>query len=237
MATTPITPLSHSSLLRRLRGQLGLRVVPAVLFFVLSLPELATLQTGVVNGLAKNDLVAQLPTLIAEALYLGFVWLSVALFASRGPAVKRDGRPGAWFLAMLGTFGLVMAPLLPGGPQAFVLGPAGVEARLVMGIVSMTLAIVTLSFLGRSFGLTPEARRLVSTGPYRLVRHPLYLCESVNIMGLALVSGRVTVLAALVVVLGAQVGRARREERILTSAFPEYPDAMRGVAHFLPGIY
>lgn len=221
----------------RFRRQLGLRLIPGLLFFVLSVPQLGALSKGVTRGLDRGTLVGDFPGLVAAALYLGFIWLNVVFFVSRPPASKRDGRLGAWALAMLGTFGLVVAPLLPGGPRLFDLGTAGVDARLVLSIISMSLAIITLCILGRSFGLTPEARRLVSAGPYRLVRHPLYMCEAVSIVGLALVSGDVAVVAAATVVLGAQVGRARLEERVLTAAFPEYPEVMHGVPHFLPGIY
>ena len=45
-------------------------------------------------------------------------------------------------------------------------------------------AIVALLQLGRSFSIMAESRQLVTTGPYRLVRHPLYLAEQIATIGL-----------------------------------------------------
>jgi protein-S-isoprenylcysteine O-methyltransferase Ste14 len=39
------------------------------------------------------------------------------------------------------------------------------------------LCVVVLLHLGRSISIMAEARKLVTSGPYRLVRHPLYLAE------------------------------------------------------------
>ncbi|MGH9131582.1 MAG: methyltransferase family protein [Acidimicrobiales bacterium] len=234
---TTLPALSGDSMARRIRHELGMRVLPFLVFFVLFLYDLEGMQGDVRRAIAHHTLVGSLPNLVAEALYLAFVCLNVVLFVARPPAIRRDNRLGAWAMAMLGTFGLVIGPALPGGPRLFDLGAAGADVRLALAISSMVLAIGTLCVLGGSFGLTPEARRLVSSGPYRMVRHPLYLCETVNFVGLALVSGHATVAALTVVVIGAQVCRARFEEALLSAAFPEYSEAMADVPHFLPGIY
>jgi protein-S-isoprenylcysteine O-methyltransferase Ste14 len=104
-------------------------------------------------------------------------------------------------------------------------------------VVALTLAVVTLQTLGHAFSLTPQARALVSTGPYRLVRHPLYLCEALAIICIAVRSGRATMLIVAVLVLAAQVRRAQLEERLLSKAFPEYEEVFASVPHFLPGIF
>ena len=54
------------------------------------------------------------------------------------------------------------------------------------GISANVLGAWTLSFLGRSFSVMPEARRLVTTGPYSIVRHPLYLFELLGVIGILL---------------------------------------------------
>src|SRR5262249_40020260 len=48
------------------------------------------------------------------------------------------------------------------------------------------LSILVLLYLGRSFSILPEARRLVVTGPYRFVRHPLYATEMICMLGLVI---------------------------------------------------
>ena len=48
-------------------------------------------------------------------------------------------------------------------------------AGLVLVTVAAGLSAASLFALGRGFGLRPALRRLATTGPYRLVRHPIYL--------------------------------------------------------------
>jgi len=77
------------------------------------------------------------------------------------------------------------------------------------GLSASMLGLLTLSFLGRSFSVMPEARRLVIAGPYSIVRHPLYLFELLGVIGIVLQlrSPAGVLLLAVVVVL--QVARAR----------------------------
>ena len=46
-----------------------------------------------------------------------------------------------------------------------------------------TLSLMTRAWLGRSFGLWPANRGVVTGGPYRLVRHPMYLGGLISDMG------------------------------------------------------
>ena len=54
---------------------------------------------------------------------------------------------------------------------------------LVVGSVG---SFMVLAKLGRSFSIMPEARVLVTGGPYAFARHPLYAVEIITILGMAM---------------------------------------------------
>ncbi|ESX46749.1 cobalt-zinc-cadmium resistance protein [Mesorhizobium sp. LSHC426A00] len=103
-----------------------------------------------------------------------------------------------------------------------------------MGTVT---SIFSLYWLGRSFSIMATARQLVASGPYSLVRHPLYVCEAVFVLGMIL-----SHFSVLMVIVGAfqfllQYRRARNEEAILRQTFPEYDEYARRVPMFIPRIF
>ena len=53
----------------------------------------------------------------------------------------------------------------------------------VLGCAGIALALIAMGTLGRSFGIAPADRSLVQTGPYRWIRHPMYLGELSAVLG------------------------------------------------------
>src|ERR1700751_4316103 len=53
-------------------------------------------------------------------------------------------------------------------------------------LIGMMMTLVTIPHLGRSFSLVPQARSVVQTGPYRWIKHPLYLAEEIAMLGVVL---------------------------------------------------
>jgi protein-S-isoprenylcysteine O-methyltransferase Ste14 len=94
--------------------------------------------------------------------------------------------------------------------------------------------LVSVLVLGRCFGVLPEARGLVRRGPYRLIRHPVYLGEITAVAGLTLAAPVPRNVAVLAVMVVAQMIRARFEERALSAAFPEYASYMETTGRLFP---
>ena len=135
--------------------------------------------------------------------------------------------------AVAGTFLSVGFVLLP--PQE--LSSALYLASLFLIIGGTVFAICAGLVLGRSISILPEARRLVTWGPYALVRHPLYLGEIIAIVGVALQYLSAWALLLLALVCAIQLQRIKNEERVLLQVFPEYGDYMARTARLVPGVY
>ena len=98
-------------------------------------------------------------------------------------------------------------------------------------------AVIALVRLGRSFSVMAEARGLVTSGPYRFVRHPLYLAEELAIIGIFIQFLWLSTALILAVQIAFQLRRMHNEETILASSFPQYAAYRQKTARLIPGIY
>jgi protein-S-isoprenylcysteine O-methyltransferase Ste14 len=96
------------------------------------------------------------------------------------------------------------------------------SVAVVLSAAANVFSVVTVSFLGRSLSVMPEARQLVTSGPYAIVRHPLYLCEILGVVAIVLQYRSLAAAALLSLIVILQVARALWEERVLAQAFPEF---------------
>ncbi len=110
-----------------------------------------------------------------------------------------------------------------------------VLAALLVGLGSLGSALV-LWRLGKSFSIMPEARRLVTGGPYALARHPLYSVEMITICGTALQFQAPWSWVLAAVVLALLWIRSHYEEQVLEAAYPEYGAYRARTKRFIPGV-
>jgi protein-S-isoprenylcysteine O-methyltransferase Ste14 len=89
-------------------------------------------------------------------------------------------------------------------------------------LIGMIMTLVTIRHLGRSFSLVPQARSVVQTGPYRWIKHPLYLAEEIAILGLVLQFVTPITVIILILHIAVQVCRILYEEDLLRRNCPEY---------------
>jgi protein-S-isoprenylcysteine O-methyltransferase Ste14 len=139
--------------------------------------------------------------------------LSAILILTRRPGAV-VATPYAWAISIIGT----CAPLLvaPGGHQLF----SG-TLPLVLMATGLAFSISAKLFLRRSFGILPANRGVQLSGPYRLVRHPMYAGYMLTHIGFLVSSFELRNLLAYAACWTAMVLRIRAEEAIL-SADPAY---------------
>lgn len=107
-------------------------------------------------------------------------------------------------------------------------------AGFALGFLGVFIEIWAVWHLRFAFATEPAARRLVTTGPYRWARHPIYTGGCVAYVGLLMSHPTM----ALAIALGGWAVcialRMRFEEAILTQAFPDYAEYRRHVGAILP---
>ena len=110
------------------------------------------------------------------------------------------------------------------------LNKLGIGIWLVAGL----LAFWPMWYLRRAFSIEPQARVLITSGPYRLARHPIYTLYL--LINASLWLRHPTPQFALVLAVWAVLLwlRVRYEEQVLAATFPEYADYRARVGAFGP---
>ncbi len=157
------------------------------------------------------------------ALWLVFwaYWLISAASAKQGTRTGRGRPPGLLIVALA----FVLLRVFHAGTLA-VHSPVVQAIGVVLFLSGLSLAVWARVHLGRNWGMpmtTKDEPELVTSGPYRLVRHPIYSGILLAMLGTALATN-IYWLIALAVVGAYFLYSARVEERLMTTTFPgAYP--------------
>ncbi|WP_018291208.1 isoprenylcysteine carboxylmethyltransferase family protein [Verrucomicrobium sp. 3C] len=180
------------------------------------------------------------------ALALATLLLAGISLFSRGNLSpgEREDRGNRWVVLAFGLIGVLdgFLPALCDRWNFWVVDGEGVRwVGVVLYVGGGALRIWPVFVLGRRFSglvaIQPE-HKLVTSGPYRYLRHPSYLGLLVYVLGwgLAFRSWAGVVLAGLL--LPPLLARIAAEERLLRSKFGAEYDAYRSrTARMIPGIY
>jgi len=203
------------------------RVLPALFFSVFLARQLIFIWHGLNSVRNPTDYLY----LLQQVLALAYFTMLVVLYSTRLPRRGTDHRLAVVFIAFTGTFSAIGASFLPGGLRRDGLVLAGD----VLATLGLAYSVWGLAYLRRSFSIIPEARRLVTGGPYSLSRHPVYLGEIATAIGVNLATAGWPAALAVAYFIACEVLRMRWEEGVLARAFPdEYPAYTRRVPRYLP---
>jgi len=195
--------------------------------------------------MAKAPLSADLERRLSRLTDLGERAVCVVLYATLVVRVAAIARHSPWNLVILAPQGLVVLfMILRRRPLAMttrpwdwfvalaaltlpmLVAPGGVSLIPPLLGVAMVFSGLALSVwatvsLGRSFGLAAANRGVVKSGPYRVLRHPIYAGYLLSDLGFLLMNpiARNLVLYALALFLS--LARIRAEEALL-AADPAY---------------
>lgn len=158
--------------------------------------------------------------MLARAGATAFVLLIVLVLCVRRPAIARASGPFPRIAAFAGTFSITPLALFAPVPHSAAVSAASL--LLILG--GYAFACYALMHLGRSLSMMAEARKLVTTGPYGIVRHPLYVAKAVASIGLLLQYLSPGAIALWLAHIVLQFCRMQYEEGVLRANFPEYEE-------------
>jgi protein-S-isoprenylcysteine O-methyltransferase Ste14 len=187
----------------------------------------ANLVLFVVTAVELGFLLVLVPSFIAtDWIYLAQHVLVLCIALTRHSPKAQDRSLGS-------TFAVGVSYAYPYAQVALLRWGGGYEVWPTIGVALVTfaavLSLVSLTTLGRGFGLRPALRRLATTGPYRLVRHPIYLSYVLADVGYNLTEWAPGSVLIMLVGWTSIVYRIQAEERILSqdAAWMDYRASVR----------
>jgi protein-S-isoprenylcysteine O-methyltransferase Ste14 len=214
---------------------LATRILPSAFFLIVLIQKLNESYAFIVSGQAFSDAASWklFAEIVSRSSTILFLTLLSILFIIRLEPIKKAKGILPRVFAVAGTFSMTLVTLFPRANISFT---QTVIASL-LSLVGTGLSLFALVHLGRSFSVMAEARRLVRSGPYRIVRHPLYVFEGMASLGILIqFFNFYSVLIYLAHCL-LQFQRMKNEEAVLEGVFPEYQAYRLTTARVIPRIY
>jgi hypothetical protein len=184
----------------------------------------AMLSVNLLTDFVHTHRVTGLLLLVSESLVL-----VMTILRRRTTIVDRSA--GAAVVTMLSLAGPAMLRVVPG---------AGLVPDILTALVSsvgLIIVIIGKITLGRSFGIAPANRGVVSGGPYEFVRHPIYAGYLLSHLAFACAYPSVWNISVIMLCDTALVVRALYEEKLLKAdgAYQSY--CQRVGWHLVPGVF
>jgi protein-S-isoprenylcysteine O-methyltransferase Ste14 len=207
------------------------RTLPALffgLFLVYQLIVVWSAGSRLTGGQATPD---DYLAFLNRVLRLAFFTMLIVMYVVRLPSQRADRRPLVILVSLIGTFAILATSYLPSVPR----GPGAVLVSDVLITFGMAWAVWGLAYLRRSFSIIPEARKLVTGGPYAHSRNPLYFGEGIASIGVMLPVFGPWQALLLLIFIASQALRIRWEQKVLLEAFgEEFKEYLRRVPVLVP---
>jgi protein-S-isoprenylcysteine O-methyltransferase Ste14 len=185
------------------------------------------------------EIVTIQPNQVLEIMWIGWLmsWV-VASFWSARPR-KRAAKPETWrYRAAMIAGGILLVPLtgpLLGERPIWQVNRAGMYALAALMLAGLLLTWWARIYLGPLWSSTisrKQDHKIIDTGPYAFVRHPIYSGLIIALAATAVVEGRLTaLLGAALIIIGVWL-KARTEERFLLTELG--PDIYGGYCRRVP---
>lgn len=142
----------------------------------------------------------------------------------RGASVVATAALAVVVVAMF-RLGVLLAPTLPG--------------LVVQGVALALMLWARVTFGRRSFhfAANPTAGGLVTWGPYRWFRHPIYAAVLLFLWTAVATHPSLITLALGIAATAATAVRIRGEERLLAVRYPEYGEYSARTKRLVPGMF
>jgi protein-S-isoprenylcysteine O-methyltransferase Ste14 len=158
-----------------------------------------------------------------------------------GPtAEKQTAQKIIMSLTSLGFIALLVVPALDHrfgwsyvSPAIELIG----DALVALGFIGVLRVFKENTYTASTIELAAD-QRVISTGPYALVRHPMYAAALGMLIGIPIALGSYLALIVIVGITGALIWRLLDEERFLATNLPGYLEYQKKVPHrLIPGVW
>lgn len=204
----------------------------------------ALVEVDQIQGIYSGQIAIETTTRIDVAHHVILLVLSLftclMLFAARRAAVPPQGLK--FILIPLATTFFNLAyfaiPHFPASLQINLCPPDFQKSLLLAGlaciITGQAIALWGILYLGRSFGIFVTVRKVVLTGPYQWIRHPMYLGWVWFCIGIAIANCSIAYFLLVAMHISLLFYRAHLEETQLAEHSAEYRENMKRTGFIFP---
>jgi protein-S-isoprenylcysteine O-methyltransferase Ste14 len=158
-----------------------------------------------------------------------------------GPIAEK--RPAQRFVMVFTSLGFVALLVVPALDHRHAWSAVPLPVVLAGDVlVAVGMALIVRVYRENTYASATievaKDQKVISTGPYAIVRHPMYASASLYLLGTPLALGSYWGLVPFAAILPFLIWRLRDEERMLAESLPGYVEYQRTVRHRLwPGIW